>query len=507
MKVYELASMLGLTNNQMLEILWEHSVDVKDHMSTVEEDIQQKIINELMYESKSLSHKNKSSLKFVEIKGLFYKYMYSINFEKDVNILIAENGFGKTTILNIIVGALTQDIKRLKKLPFKSIKIGINDTVIEISKDELNNNILSTNDKRMLLNELRNYLSDSAYEKIRIRYLVNNDIDEEDLIFLLRRYARDSPIYNEFRDLLVHENRGKVGKTNSRVRKKFNQIHHLMKEEILYFPTYRRIEEELDSFVKLTEGEKTQFKSKLDRSTINFGIEDVEVIINELTDKLKQDAINHYSKMNGEILDDLLSNKVELTYHEKRKIDLEKVKIVVGRIGKDRIKELDKLMSFIKGDSEIENKSFLQYYLFKLISIYERQKSIDEKIKKYRDVCNGYLVNKEIIYDEVIAEVKIVDKESQEKINFSYLSSGEKQILSLFSRLYLNTLKTAIFIIDEPELSLSIVWQKKLLEDIYASGKIALIIATTHSPFIFKNSFRTFAQELKLFRELGDTHE
>ncbi|MFE0341659.1 translation initiation factor IF-2 N-terminal domain-containing protein [Priestia megaterium] len=504
MKVYELASLLGLTNNQMLEILWEHSIDVKGHMSTVEEEIQQKLINELMHESKSLSHKNKSSLKFVEIKGLFYKYNYSIDFEKDVNILIAENGFGKTTILNIIVGTLTQDIKKLKKLPFKSIKVGIKDTVIEIHKDELNNNSLTANDRRMLFNNLRNYLPESVYKRLMLKQMANDDFDEEELLYLLRKYTRESPLYNDFRDLFI---RGNSQKNNSRVRKTFNQIHHQMKEEVLYFPTYRRIEEELDSFVKLTEGEKSQFKSKLDRSTINFGIEDVEVIINELTDKLKQDAINHYSKMNGEILDDLLSNKVELTYHEKRKIDLEKVKIVVGRIGKDRIKELDKLMSFIKGDSEVENKSFLQYYLFKLISIYERQKSIDEKIKKYRDVCNGYLVNKEIIYDEVVAEVKIVDKESQEKINFSYLSSGEKQILSLFSRLYLNTLKSAIFIIDEPELSLSIVWQKKLLEDIYASGKIALIIATTHSPFIFKNSFRTFAQELKLFRELGDTHE
>ncbi|PEE73598.1 ATP-binding protein [Priestia megaterium] len=498
MKVYELASMLGFTNNQMIEILWEHGVDVKNHMSIVEEVVQEKLVKELMIEPKSVSHKNKSLLKFIEIKGLFYKYDYSIDLDEDINILIAENGFGKTTILNIIVATLTQDTNKLRKLPFRSIRLGSNETIIEINKDDLNENAFSSEYGRDLLKRIRHLLPETAYRKLIIHSLDNDEMDIDEMLFLVRKYIPNSTIYTELRDMLYPRLRRKG---NNKIRKKFKEIENLIKEEVLYFPTYRRIEEELDSFVKLSDGEKRQFKSKLDSSTINFGIEDVEVIINELTDKLKQDAINHYSKMNGEILDDLLSNKVELSYREKRKIDLEKIEIVVGRIGENRIKELDKLMSFIKNDSEVENKSFLQYYLFKLINIYESQKIIDEKIKKYKDVCNGYLVNKKIVYDEVIAEVKIVDKENGEKINFRDLSSGEKQILSLFSRLYLNTSKPAIFIIDEPELSLSIVWQKKLLEDIYASERIALMIATTHSPFIFKNRFRTFAKELKSYRE------
>ncbi|MCX0392795.1 ATP-binding protein, partial [Clostridium perfringens] len=64
---------------------------------------------------------------------------------------------------------------------------------------------------------------------------------------------------------------------------------------------------------------------------------------------------------------------------------------------------------------------------------------------------------------------------------------------------YLNVSKQVIFIIDEPELSLSILWQKRLIEDIYESGRIALLIATTHSPYIFKNKYRLYAKEIGMF--------
>ncbi|MDD3225627.1 MAG: AAA family ATPase [Clostridium sp.] len=504
-RVYELASILGLSNKQMIDILWENNIDVKNHMSIVEENFEDRITKEVISQSSFISHKNNSSLKFVDIVGLFYKNDYKINFNDDINIFIAENGFGKTTILNIIVATLKRDKNKLKKLPFKSIRLGINEEIIEISKEELDHIGFSKSQVRELLLRLREYIPEEKYRNIRNKYMHTNEIDIEEIFYLLKRYAYIEDIHDnfmwEYKSSLVKKKEG------NKLDQKFKLIEKALKEEVLYLPTYRRIEVELDNFVQLSENEKRSFKCKFDSSTINFGMDDVETVINELTSKLKEDAINHYSIMNGEILDDLLSNKLGLSNKEKMRIDVDKIKIVVGRIGESRIKKLDKLMDFITNDSDVENKSFLEYYLFKLISIYESQKTIDEKIKKYRDVCNGYLVNKEIVYDEVIAEVRIVDKENGENINFSELSSGEKQILSLFSKLYLNTSKPMIFIIDEPELSLSIVWQQKLLKDIYDSGRIVLLIATTHSPFIFKNKFRTFAKELKMFERRGGLNE
>lgn len=166
------------------------------------------------------------------------------------------------------------------------------------------------------------------------------------------------------------------------------------------------------------------------------------------------------------------------------------------------MKSVEKLYNYfnVQNSIDLENKGFLEYYLYKLVRIHEKQSVIDEKIKKFIGICNKYLINKEIIFEETTPKVIVVDKEDSTLIKFNELSSGEKQILSIFSELYLEDNKPMIYIIDEPELSLSIPWQKYILEDIYNSGRVNLLIATTHSPFIFKNKFSEFAKDLSKFR-------
>ena len=92
------------------------------------------------------------------------------------------------------------------------------------------------------------------------------------------------------------------------------------------------------------------------------------------------------------------------------------------------------------------------------------------------------------------------DKENEkEEIQLTQLSSGEKQIVSLFSNLYLESDKSSIVIIDEPELSLSLEWQKMLLPDIMRTGNCDLLLTVTHSPFIFENEFDNDAKEIRRY--------
>ena len=88
---------------------------------------------------------------------------------------------------------------------------------------------------------------------------------------------------------------------------------------------------------------------------------------------------------------------------------------------------------------------------------------------------------------------------SEEKIRLKNLSSGEKQIISLFAKLYLSNNEDNIILFDEPELSLSIIWQSKLIPDIVKSTKCSFLIVITHSPFIFDNEYREFAMDIKRF--------
>ena len=131
-----------------------------------------------------------------------------------------------------------------------------------------------------------------------------------------------------------------------------------------------------------------------------------------------------------------------------------------------------------------------------MISSYERQNQYDERVKKFVAVCNGYLNNKNYVYDESNLELGIYRDNTKTPIGIQNLSSGEKQVISIFSKLYIEETKDCIILFDEPELSLSIKWQSKFLPDIINSGKCSTLIAVTHSPFIFDNEYDQLAKDM-----------
>ena len=142
-----------------------------------------------------------------------------------------------------------------------------------------------------------------------------------------------------------------------------------------------------------------------------------------------------------------------------------------------------------------ETKVFFEYYVTKLIEIYDYQKIIDDKLEKFAKICTKYLESKTMKYDVNSLSLNIYDNNDR-VIDLEWLSSGEKQIISIFSKVYLECVSPCVFIIDEPELSLSIEWQRTFLKDIYESGKVDLLIATTHSPFIFDNEYFEYTTSL-----------
>ena len=123
----------------------------------------------------------------------------------------------------------------------------------------------------------------------------------------------------------------------------------------------------------------------------------------------------------------------------------------------------------------------------------KRLSDISSKINNFTNIVNSFfedsMEKKELFYDNFgIPYFKI--KGRTEKISLEYLSSGEKQIVILFANLVLTNqyLKSKIFknifIADEPEISLHMLWQLKLIPNILKSRKKLQIILATHSPEI-----------------------
>ncbi|NER38346.1 MAG: AAA family ATPase [Oscillatoria sp. SIO1A7] len=430
----------------------------------------------------SLEHRlNSSQLKSFSINGLFGFKDVKINFDKEAVILIAENGSGKTTILNALYYSISCEFSKLKRIYFDSIilEFASGDTV-EIRKDDLN--------------ALRQ--SDFSSQG---NYIDAFNVSAQQLMEMLQREFRggsSSGVGLKARSgSKGEEQQGKIDKIRATIQEN-------MHESILYFPTYRRVEEDLKN-LGYEEEEKSEGFSfgQGDGKLIQFGMKDVSNKFDEITTTIKNSALNLFSKVTGEILTQFVEG-IHITQEMRDSIKPDTLNIVLSRVGEENISTSDRerienLVS--SGEINSEKHNQLVYFLSKLVGLYEQQKEKDESINQFASVCNNYLNEKRIVYDEANVEISIIQTRNNSPIDIKDLSSGEKQIISLFSKIYLESSEDFILLFDEPELSLAIEWQRLLLPDILRSGKCRLLLAVTHSPFIFDNELDSYANDLDIF--------
>lgn len=427
------------------------------------------------------------------IFGLHDERDVTITFERDkpYKILVAENGYGKTSILNAFYAVLENDIKKLRNINFKKIEIKFFDNKKSYSierKDLLLNverklnirysrylDMISEEDKQSLLDSILS--EELGYAELFVR---NNS----EFPLSIRRNAEEFVInlYHSIRsynnDLLdVIESR----KEKPKYIHTLSEISKIVDENrlnVLYLPTYRRIEESLDNLYQGARKEKISLKS------INFGMSDVDSKIKDLTSKILKSLQTEFQKLNGQMLSKLINNHIASEH--KNKVSYDTVSLILGRLPSQYLSNEEKtnILNMVRDETLSKNQTLSQF-IISLIDVYSQQAETENLIREFISICNKYLVNKEFIYDENKVEVKIVRKKSGQEIDLHMLSSGEKQIVSLFSNIYLEKEPNMIVFFDEPELSLSIEWQKMLLKDIIDSNKCKFLFATTHSPFIF----------------------
>ena len=69
------------------------------------------------------------------------------------------------------------------------------------------------------------------------------------------------------------------------------------------------------------------------------------------------------------------------------------------------------------------------------------------------------------------------------------LSSGEKQILAILLTVLVEDQEHYVLFMDEPEVSLHIEWQKKLIDMVLELNPNVQLILTTHSPAMIMNGW------------------
>ena len=333
-------------------------------------------------------------IKKFKITGLFGFRNVDINFENNVKILIGENGFGKTTVLNSLYYLLNKKYTKLSNIEFETMELNFEkEEKIQFTKFELESYInyieSNNNNRRMPLSVLKHL------ETLDLSEFINNDdIHEEKIIDFIKnseirhfapmqimvreisKYIKDYPSFDVFDRL--------------------EKIRNTLNFSILYLPTYRRVEEDLKNLGSFKERiihrndgrsyyrELEEDLEVTDDTLIHFGMEDVRKKIITVEQEIEKSTITGFSKLTGQMLSLFLNGFRKIQDSEIEELDENTIKIILHRVG-DNIPQKDKdgILKLLKDKAKLKEKKDLVSFIFKLIDIYNEHKHLDDKIKNF----------------------------------------------------------------------------------------------------------------------------
>lgn len=113
-----------------------------------------------------------------------------------------------------------------------------------------------------------------------------------------------------------------------------------------------------------------------------------------------------------------------------------------------------------------------------------------QKIELLEQIINSRLLKKKL---QVTAGdgLNVIHETSENRIDLDSLSSGEQHEIILMFDLLFNVPRGALVLIDEPEISLHVVWQLAFIPDVQRISKLAgfRFVVATHSPQIINDAW------------------
>ena len=455
------------------------------------------------------------------IDGLFGDRRVTLQVDKKALILVGPNGLGKSSVANMFYFTISRQWTRLLDYNFKSITLIIDDEEITFKRDEVSgllklSQVLGSSGSRAN-NMIQKLISSNLFNTFIEASLssTNDRTRYADILGIPRAEVR---MFQRYLHRKINSEDDLFAAPRVRLEE---QLAKAIPFRVLYLPTYRRIERDMrDVFPNLEEryrqlggtvgpieaGRSGNFYVEL----VNFGMEDVKRNIQKVTQDLRGYSLSQYNNLSASYLRDVIRGKADqYDSRDLASLNDNDINAILNRVNESALSKDDKILlqkriKEIQAQTKAKTRSedrYLAHYFSRLVSTTNDIVRNERNVAAFVNVCNAYLrPSKYFDYDEVSSTINIYDDRDQ-ILDLSVLSSGEKQIISLFSHLYLEDALSKIIIIDEPELSLSVPWQRRFLLDIIESGRCDFLLAVTHSPFVYDNGLKPNAMDLRKLTE------
>lgn len=434
----------------------------------------------------------------IKIEGLFdmFNHTIKLNDEHRLTIVYGANGIGKTMIFKLLDNVFNIidsyiSINKIINTPFSNLSISFSDkTKIIINKNKKTLDIIYVN---KLNEEIHNSIPIADYNELysnafrHIPLILEDDmfydhIHDEVISFeeALEKYEHLIPVKDKKKLLVIKP-----------------EIKHVFKKNRIYFIQTQRLLSKKDTF----EGDH---RYGIERTIY----EETATIYSQEIANLIKDKTEKYRKLSDD-LKNSLSNRI-LRGDVKTDFSVEELKEIAKEVERNRKKYTavglieDKTENFeIPDDINDLNRAILAVNIQDMreqLKIYEED-NFYERLHLFIEILNDRRFSYKTIKINADKGFLFVNSKGKE-LKSSDLSSGEQHELILLYQLLFKIPKNSLILIDEPEISLHISWQKEFtkdMEDIIKLRDFDILLAT-HSPAIINNNWE-ITQSLNGYEE------
>ena len=395
--------------------------------------------------------------------------MLPFKFFNDVNFLIGINGSGKTTAINLIVAALTADVETLARIDFSKVSI-----ILKEKKGRKKPSIVI----RKLINEHSRFpnieyeIKDSASSPSTSYSL---DDYEEHVFFKEHTFPGTGSMRRRRQKLMYH-------------RPISEHIRQLI--QVSWLSVHRApstSDPELHRFTSIIDQKLEELSNRLVRYLSNLNQEGAKLLeefqetifLSLLIDGSRRELFG--SHLNEDIDDE---KKALIAIFEQFRVDPRKYRRRVDSHFNILAKSEEKLrLAQDLEDIDIAaliGTERIQTVVNEWEKLTDRRNEIYKPRETFLSIINGLMQRKSFSINS--RNEVCVTTQSGKPLPLRSLSSGEKQLLIVLGEALLQENEAWLYIADEPELSLHLKWQEKLVDNLRALNPSAQIIFATHSP-------------------------
>lgn len=435
----------------------------------------------------------------------------TIEFSKEpITVIYGGNGSGKTTLLKILQAIFKEDYNFIAKQGITVLKIAYRKNnapqAIEIKFRQLDNISIFDNINEMLSQNEEIISTEDSSNRIGSSYTIistngkKDDLNNTKSLFIgeHRGLLETSSMKNFFaRKLIFFLQEISVNPSLKKELDKYQENVPFARpeaKEVSNLEFIQFLKNKAYEILDVSQSETDEVLSNQNHTTKNFTtIKSIEQAILNKQEEGNKEMMEKSTSAFFEAIDDFASadqsdNNFDLPTDIKKRITYKKdfIQATLAQQNTSKLKNI--LEQYI----ETFDKSLLETKIYRalLLSILEKAEepnsaldSVNKLIKMFSD---HLYYDKKLVVDNDRVYIDIGDGHSHD---LEELSSGERNFLSMLTLFLVLGQDRDFLIIDEPEISMNLKWQREFLPMISELNPQAQIIVASHSPAIAsKNS-------------------